>query len=291
MAAFFHGLRITDLVFEVDGRTGKPAGNAYVEFATKEDYDGALALHMRHMGRRYIEVFPTTREDLNEARVKAGGGKIMPEPRRTFCVAVTGLPQTVNNRDLTSYFQEVNALPFAIHIMLKAQGVNAGEAFIEFLDPEHHRRALNRDGDVIANHRISVKNVDYEVMAPIVGKPIPPPVPYRPPMVTDMGRGRERMSRFDDRGRRSPPRRDVAQTTSRTIAVNNLAYKATNEDLLEFFRGFSVAHNGIERRMNDRGQATPEARVTFTSPEEANAALRQMHKKSLLGRQLFLRLD
>lgn len=51
---FFQGLRITDIVFESDRQTGKPAGNAYVEFPTREDYEGALALNLKHMGRRYI---------------------------------------------------------------------------------------------------------------------------------------------------------------------------------------------------------------------------------------------
>lgn len=51
---FFLNLRITEIVFEVDRNTGKPAGNAFVEFPTREDYEGALELNLRHMGRRYI---------------------------------------------------------------------------------------------------------------------------------------------------------------------------------------------------------------------------------------------
>lgn len=51
---FFQGLRITEIVFEMDRHTGKPAGNAFVEFPTREDYEGALELNLRHMGRRYI---------------------------------------------------------------------------------------------------------------------------------------------------------------------------------------------------------------------------------------------
>jgi len=285
--------------------TGKPAGNAYVELGSKEDYDGALALHMRHMGRRYIEVFPTTREDLNEARIKAGGGKLGGEIRQTFCIHVTGLPPTINNRDLQSYFKEVNALPFAIHIMLMKNGVNAGEAFIEFLDPEHQIQAIRRDGDIIANHRISVRSVEYDFMASIVGKTTPPPLPPlnfgnmpRPghPHHNDMNqrdRGRDR-PQFEDRRRRSPVQRrgdgsDPFGDARCLVIVSNIPYKATNEDLTEFFHGFSTLQNGIERRVNDRGQSTPEARVAFTSPDEADAAVRAMHKKTLLGRPLFLR--
>lgn len=54
VANFFSGLRITEIIFETDRRTGKPAGNAFVEFPSREDYEGALELNLRHMGRRYI---------------------------------------------------------------------------------------------------------------------------------------------------------------------------------------------------------------------------------------------
>lgn len=51
---FFIGLKIEQVVFEMDRRTGKPAGNAYVEFKSKEDYERALEMNLKHMGRRYI---------------------------------------------------------------------------------------------------------------------------------------------------------------------------------------------------------------------------------------------
>ncbi|KAI1297188.1 RNA-binding protein 12 [Halotydeus destructor] len=342
VSSFFRALKLRDVVFETDARTGKPAGNAYVEFTTKEDYESALAQHMKHMGRRYIEVFPTTRDDMAEARIKLGlagdSGPPVPVPpaKRTFCITMTGLPESITNRDLTGYFQEVNSVPFAIHILLKPDGGSSGDAFVEFLDPAHHRRALERDGSFIANHRISVKNVDYDLMASIVRKPAPPPqMPLnpvgggnqfgnsRPPSHHhhDNGRGdsRGRDTRFDDRrrhDRRSPPMRGGAgprggmappvnggggggngganagrpfEDGRCVVIASNIPYKASNSDLYEFFRDFAVVSNGIERRVNERGQTAPEARIAFAGPEEAAMAVRSMHKKTLLGRPLFLR--
>ena len=51
---FFQNLRVHEIVFEMDPSSGKPAGNAFVELPTKEDYEGALAMNRRYMGRRYI---------------------------------------------------------------------------------------------------------------------------------------------------------------------------------------------------------------------------------------------
>ena len=198
---FFSGLNVTEIVFEFDSRTGKTAGNAFVEFLSKQDYEAALDLNLMHMGRRYIEVFPTTREDMEEARrigFQVSGGPVpgmastIPKHvnnsqgassddaaiKPTYCINITGLPPTITNADLTTYFKEAGALPFAIHIMLKGNGYNAGEAFLEFLSQEHQRVALSQDGAVINDHQISVKDVPFNVMTRIVGRPNnPPPQP------------------------------------------------------------------------------------------------------------------
>ncbi|XP_053202376.1 RNA-binding protein 12-like isoform X2 [Panonychus citri] len=196
VAEFFSGLRFIDIVFEIDGRTGKPAGNAFVEFATNEDFNSALDMNMKHMGRRYIEVFPTTKDDMNDARMlqdrSSGGGGHLPPGRGgggtssgsgsggpTFCVSVTNLPPTITNRDLTNYFSEIGAQPFAIHIMLKANGLNAGEAFVEFSSKDQQMKAVRKDGTFMEGQRISVRSVPHDLMRRVVG--IPPPGGHGPP--------------------------------------------------------------------------------------------------------------
>ena len=36
-------------------REGRPSGEAYVEFASKEDQEKALEMDKEHMGKRYVE--------------------------------------------------------------------------------------------------------------------------------------------------------------------------------------------------------------------------------------------
>lgn len=317
---FFHGLECTDIFFEVDPKTGKPAGNAYVEFAAKEDFNAALEMNMKHMGKRYIEIFPTNREDMNEARRVAMGGE---RHRQNFCVSVTNLPPAVTNRDLTDYFTELGAQPFAIHIMLKPNGFNAGEAFIEFLTRDQQTKALRRDGSMMGSHRISVKQVAYEVMRRIVGLPSNGPQ-SGPPSMDSMrpypshgdindprprdgkgprGRGRggdhfRRGGREDRMSRRMASEGNHGGGASQpnfadprcVVIAQNIPYRATNEDICVFFSDFNIGPESIMRRMNDKGQVAADCKIAFASPEDASRAVKLMHKKYLIGRPVFLRL-
>ncbi|RWS28383.1 RNA-binding-like protein 2 [Leptotrombidium deliense] len=313
IAAFFGLLRIVDIVLEVDV-SGKNSGNAFVEFATREDFNAALELNMKHMGRRYIEVFPTTKEDMLEAKRVTNGPVYIDQPhstadtRQTYCVNVTGLPQTVTNRDLTNYFLEVGAQPYAIHIMLKPNGFNAGEAFVEFVNAEHQIRALRKDGDSIGSHRIAVKAVAYEIMRSIVQPnnnaatlPMPTQEAQRSVPLLDLpeNRSREKQQRLtrgvddsrrnrDDRGDRrlrSEPFGDARCV----VLATNIPYRATIEDICVFFADYNITPDCVMRRFNDKGQPTADSKICFRSSEDANRAVRQMHKKFLIERPVFLR--
>ena len=316
VAEFFQGIPCVDIVFEID-INGKPAGNAYVEFGNSDHFNAALDLNLKHMGRRYIELFPTTREDMNEARrIPVGldrrgnrGGR--GDAQATYCVAVNGLPPTVTNRDLTNYFSEVGAQPFAIHIMIKPNGFNAGEAFVEFANPDQQMRAIRRNGSMIGSHRISVKGVSYELMRNVVG--IPPmnngspsfePMRSGPPMDDIRSRDKRRL-RQEEYARRKEERMErrggiggiggseggnVNFSDPRCIVIaSNIPYRATNEDICVFFSEFKITADCILRRFNDKGQTTSECKIAFRSPSDALRSVSLMHKKYLLGRPVFLR--
>lgn len=324
---FFHGLDCVDILFEVDSKTGKPAGNAYVEFASKEDFNAALEMNMKHMGKRYIEIFPTTRDDMNEARRISMGGsdRNMPRgdiaPRQNFCISVTNLPPTMTNRDLTNYFTDLGAQPFAIHIMLKPNGYNAGEAFVEFVSRDQQSKAIRRDGTYMASHRISVRPVAYDVMRRIVGLPHPsqPAIDnmrsypggggggggghgeLNDPRMRD-GKSMRGRGRGDDFRRRvggnredkiiSDPSRQPSFNDPRCVIIaQNIPYRATNEDICVFFSDFSITPECIMRRVNDKGQVAADCKIAFRSPEDASRAVKMMHKKYLIGRPVFLRLE
>lgn len=50
---------------------GRPTGEAFVEFASPEDAKSALAKDRMTLGSRYIELFPSSLEELNESASRA----------------------------------------------------------------------------------------------------------------------------------------------------------------------------------------------------------------------------
>ncbi|KAL0435384.1 UNVERIFIED_CONTAM: Heterogeneous nuclear ribonucleoprotein H3, partial [Sesamum radiatum] len=52
------------IIFNFEGR---PTGEAFVEFASADDAKAALAKDRMTLGSRYIELFPSSAEELNEA--------------------------------------------------------------------------------------------------------------------------------------------------------------------------------------------------------------------------------
>ena len=292
VAKFFEPIRLADIVIEMDPK-GKPAGNAFVEFENINDYDLGMERNLRHMGRRYIELLPTTKEDMLDAR--RGGPPPINDQMKTFCVNITGLPATITNRDLTKYFSNAGAQPYAIHIMLRPDGLNAGEAYVEFGTPESQYCALRLDGEFWLNSRLTIKAVPFEMMREVVGRPPPiePSMSSIPPASrsTRGGRHEDRMRpqhRREREQRRQRSGGDPFADNRCILLAANIPYKSSIEDVCVFFSDFGITEQCIRRRFNDKGQPTADAQIAFHSPEDASRALRQMHKKFLLGRPVFL---
>ncbi|XP_001364439.2 G-rich sequence factor 1 [Monodelphis domestica] len=69
---FFAGLNIIDITFVMDHRGRKKTGEAYVQFEEPEMANQALLKHKEEIGNRYIEIFPSRR---NEVRTHVGSHK------------------------------------------------------------------------------------------------------------------------------------------------------------------------------------------------------------------------
>uniref|UniRef100_A0A1B0CSL0 Putative dual specificity protein kinase spla n=1 Tax=Lutzomyia longipalpis TaxID=7200 RepID=A0A1B0CSL0_LUTLO len=74
------------------------------------------------------------------------------------------------------------------------------------------------------------------------------------------------------------------------VAAENLPYRATYDDILEFFRGFDLTPTDIMRRFNDKGQATGDARIRFVNPGEAMRAVETRNQMRMMGRPVYLNL-
>lgn len=292
---FFQPIPLLNVEIERDGR-GKPSGNAFVEFERKLDYDRAKTYNMRHMGHRYIELIPLHKLGKPSGGPQGGpgggGGQHRPP---TFCISVGGLSPGVTSQDLKNFFGASAARPFAVHIMLTPQQLNAGEAFLEFADKEGYKRALKQDGCLLMGRdRLLIQPVPYEmVMGAIKGGPGggggggpggpgfggsgqgggpgfqggPPParnnnnsLPPPPPP-------------FEDRGA--------------TLLAVDCSTKAVEEDYCAFFDKFAITPDRVKLSVNGRTGGL-EAIISFYSRPEAAEALRISNGKFFFGRTMKL---
>lgn len=68
---FFNGFVLSeDSVHITSMPDGRPAGEAFVEFASAEDSEAAMEKDRKSLGSRYIELFPSSQDDLTEALSK-----------------------------------------------------------------------------------------------------------------------------------------------------------------------------------------------------------------------------
>lgn len=81
---FFAGLNIVDITFVMDHRGRRRTGEAYVQFEEPEMASQALMKHREEIGNRYIEIFPSRK---NEVRTHVGshkGKKVVSSPTAKY---------------------------------------------------------------------------------------------------------------------------------------------------------------------------------------------------------------
>jgi len=177
---FFQGLDPVDvLIVRRDGRT---TGEAYVLFANPMQMDFALQKNRGPMGRRYIEVFRSKKQDYYHAVAQAVAEPAPPEgfygegvngapplphmgapgapggihsaPRaqqeHTGVLKMRGLPFSATKDDIVSFFDDaaLSAAPLvhdSIHIVTSLDGRPSGVAFVEFASAEEAKAAMVRD--------------------------------------------------------------------------------------------------------------------------------------------------
>ncbi|XP_047999117.1 uncharacterized protein LOC125236376 [Leguminivora glycinivorella] len=110
------------------------------------------------------------------------------------------------------------------------------------------------------------------------------------------GRGRGRGA-FDN-GAREP--RDMREDDDSALedfgapgcvlSLENVPFRASVDDILNFFGDFELTQDDVIRRYNERGQPTGDARVAFRTPFDAQRALNTRHMASIQDRRVSLTL-
>ncbi|KAK9123517.1 hypothetical protein Sjap_013119 [Stephania japonica] len=165
VADFLHGLDIVDILFVHKG--GRFTGEAFCVLGYPLQVDFALQRNRQNMGRRYVEVFRSKRQEYYKAianqvsDVRVGGSPrqnvqnlhrarsyddAKDSSEHTGVLRLRGLPFSAGKDDVLEFFKDYSlSSEDSIHIPVNMDGRPTGEAFVEFLSAEDSKNAMSKD--------------------------------------------------------------------------------------------------------------------------------------------------
>ncbi|KAJ8770945.1 hypothetical protein K2173_022117 [Erythroxylum novogranatense] len=157
VAEFFRGLDIVDVLFVHKG--GKFSGEAFCVLGYPLQVDFALQKNRQNIGRRYVEVFRSKRQEYYKAIANevSGGSPRRSVPRsksydeekesaeHTGVLRLRGLPFSAGKDDIMEFFKDFVLSEESIHITMNSEGRPTGEAFVEFANAEDSKAAMTKD--------------------------------------------------------------------------------------------------------------------------------------------------
>ncbi|XP_054466799.1 G-rich sequence factor 1 [Anoplopoma fimbria] len=178
---FFSGLDIMEKgITVVLDRKGRNSGEAFVQFSSQEAADEALKRDRQEIGNRYIEVFPSRRDQISSNwKKKSLASPLTGLPsanRNAFAsqnrtgsaqgsvshyVHMRGLPFQVSGEDIVKFFSPL--VVSKILIECSPEGRPSGEADVYFSSHQDASTALSRDRMFIGERYIELfLNSDQE---------------------------------------------------------------------------------------------------------------------------------
>lgn len=72
------------------------------------------------------------------------------------------------------------------------------------------------------------------------------------------------------------------------VSIENVPFRASIDDIMNFFSDFELSQDDVIRRYNERGQPTGDARVAFRTPFDAQRAVKTRHMDMIQDRRVSL---
>lgn len=171
-------------------RDGKTTGFGFVKLTSQDDVEHALLMDKNHIGKRYIEVYPSDETELHHLVLMARSGSDIRELNKfignqtrdvnrqdpirrkllTRFAFISGIPQGHQYKEVRRFFQGRLIARNCIHL-LKERGSSdfSGDGYIEFSDNEECRKAMRMDGKQMSNAVITVEPCPEEEVIEMVG--------------------------------------------------------------------------------------------------------------------------
>ncbi|KAJ6828193.1 G-rich sequence factor 1 [Iris pallida] len=175
---FFNGLQILDILFVQKG--GRFSGEAFCVLAHALQVDLAIQRNRQNMGRRYVEVFRSTKQEYYTAIAHDVSDVRGNSPRRNAPVArsnapvarsnddgkdlvehtgvlrMRGLPYSAGKEDIMEFFEDYQLSEDHVHIVLNSNGRPTGEAYVEFANAEDSKSAMEKDRMTLGSRYIEL---------------------------------------------------------------------------------------------------------------------------------------
>ncbi|XP_031272033.1 heterogeneous nuclear ribonucleoprotein F [Pistacia vera] len=185
VAEFFHGLDIVDVLFV--HKSSKFTGEAFCVLGYPLQVDFALQKNRQNMGRRYVEVFRSKRQEYykaiaNEVSDAHGGSPRRNIPRakshdegkdsaeHTGVLRLRGLPFSAGKDDIMDFFKDFVLSEDSIHLTMNSDGRPTGEAFVEFANAEDSKAAMAKDRMTLGSRYIELFPSSQEEMDEAVSR-------------------------------------------------------------------------------------------------------------------------
>ncbi|TGZ73276.1 hypothetical protein CRM22_001611 [Opisthorchis felineus] len=140
-------------IFFPQGPNGRSNGEAFIELESKQEMEKATAHHNEHMGRRYIEVFPSTEQEMNNAM---GKHDQYTRDRKEYVVRLRGLPYDTEKKEIYAFFNGLEIAPNGIGLLVDHMGRCTGEAYVQFTSAEMLARAKEKHMEKIGHRYIEI---------------------------------------------------------------------------------------------------------------------------------------
>jgi len=160
---FFRGYNIIEDGVKRAVIAGRPSGECFVIFETKEDAHGALSLNMEKIGNRFIELFSANIRELeiflyhnfsnNSPIYSKENMPSIPLDKRKSTLMMVGLPFHVTKSDIMKFFGNFKLKETDIHLIPSHSGRFSGNALITLEDELESQRALKTKNLSYINNR------------------------------------------------------------------------------------------------------------------------------------------
>uniref|UniRef100_A0A914KP78 RRM domain-containing protein n=1 Tax=Meloidogyne incognita TaxID=6306 RepID=A0A914KP78_MELIC len=153
---FFEDWNVVEVSF-TSSIDGKPTGECYVQFGTRQDASDAQSKDRQTIGSRYIEVFQVSDIEMEQLMKRLLMKRTM--ATKGF-VRVRGLPYTCTKDQVQQFFQGLTVEEVVFGKEPGLEGRPTGEGFVKFGASEEAERALQLNGQHMGTRYLEIFKSD-----------------------------------------------------------------------------------------------------------------------------------